>query len=62
VGNKIDWTLTQEGERIRINDFEGQPFNKIAVGVDPGHYALCATVKGVEGCQYGEVLPDPRQK
>ncbi len=61
VGNKIDWTLTQEGEHVRINDFEGQPFNKIAVGINPGHYVLCATVKGIEGCQYGEVEPDPRQ-
>src|SRR5438477_2883145 len=61
VGTRIDWTLDQEGEKVRINDCPDQPFNKIAVGVNPGHYILCAEVKAVKGCQYGEVEPDPRQ-
>ena len=60
VGTRIDWTLDQDGERVRINDFPDQPFNKIAVPINPGHYILCATVKGIEGCQFGEVEPDPR--
>ncbi len=61
IGSRIDWTLEQEGERVRINDFPDQPFNKIAVPINPGHYTLCAEVKAVRGCQYGEVEPDPRQ-
>jgi hypothetical protein len=61
VGSRIDWTLEQEGEHVLINDFPDQPFNKIATPLNPGHYTLCATVKAVQGCQHGEVEPDPRQ-
>lgn len=60
VGTRIDWTFEQEGEHVRVNDFPDQPFNKIVTAVDPGHWTLCAEVKGVRGCQFGEVVPDPR--
>ena len=32
-------------------------FNKDLVGLRPGPFSLCATVKGVTGCLGGEVIP-----
>ena len=55
IGDQIDWTFEQEGEHVRLNDFADVPFNKTAVGIKPGHWNLCATVKGFQGCQFGEV-------
>jgi hypothetical protein len=61
IGNQIDWTFEQEGEHVRLNDFaDDVPFNKILTAVNPGHWTLCATVKAFKGCQFGEVVPDPR--
>ena len=62
IGSRIEWTLEQEGEHVRINDFPDVPFNKIAVPINPGHYVLCAEVKAVKGCQYGEVEPNPLEQ
>jgi hypothetical protein len=56
VGSRIDWTLEQEGEKVRVSDFEGQAFNKIVFAASGGHYNLCAEVKGIKGCQFGEVV------
>lgn len=56
VGNRIDWTFQQEGEHVNLNDFPDVPFNKILTGVNPGHWLLCAEVKGIKGCQFGEVV------
>lgn len=55
IGKRIEWTLEQEGEVVRLHDWPDQPFNKTAVGIKPGHWNLCATVKGFQGCQFGEV-------
>ncbi|HYU42773.1 MAG TPA: hypothetical protein VEQ84_11550 [Vicinamibacteria bacterium] len=60
IGNRIDWTFEQEGEHVRVNDFPDVSFNKIVTAVNPGHWLLCAEVKGIKGCQFGEVEPDPR--
>jgi hypothetical protein len=60
IGNRIDWTLDQEGERVRVNDFPDVAFNKVVTAVNTGHWILCAEVKGIKGCQFGEVMPDPR--
>jgi hypothetical protein len=32
-------------------------FNKDLLGLRPGEFSLCATVKGVEGCLHGFVIP-----
>ena len=56
-GNQIEWVLKQEGEIVRMDDLEGQPFNKNLYGLNHGHFTLCATVREVEGCLYGEVIP-----
>ena len=40
---------------IILPDWPDQAFTKTAVAVKPGHWKLCATVKGFEGCQHGEV-------
>jgi hypothetical protein len=55
VGNRIEWTFEQEDEIIRLHDWPDQAFNKTAVALKPGHWVLCATVKGFQGCQHGEV-------
>jgi hypothetical protein len=54
-GDRIDWTLTQEFTVVRMDDFPGVAFNKSLTAVAPGHFQLCAVVKGVRGCLNGEV-------
>ena len=39
-----------------MDDPQGNPFNKVLRGLDPGAFRLCATVQGIEGCMDGEVL------
>lgn len=60
IGNRVDWTFEQEGEHVRVNDFPDVAFNKILTAVNAGHWLLCAEIKGIKGCQFGEVVPDPR--
>jgi hypothetical protein len=57
VGDRIEWSLDQESEHVRVSDFADVDFNKIVFGVDPGHYILCAQIKAFRGCQFGEVEP-----
>jgi hypothetical protein len=61
VGGDISWRLEQAGDVVAINDDAHNEFNKMAVGRNPGRYSLCATSHGVEGCQHGEIVADPRR-
>ena len=61
VGNDISWRLEQAGDPVIVHDDPHNAFNKTVVALNAGRYALCATSHGVEGCQYGEVVPDPRR-
>ncbi len=61
VGGDIAWRLEQAGDAVVVHDVPDNDFNKTVVALNAGHYALCATSHGVEGCQYGEVVPDPRR-
>jgi hypothetical protein len=54
-GPNISWVLKEGAEHITLHD-DDQAFNKTLVGVSKGHFTLCATVKGVEGCLHGEVI------
>jgi hypothetical protein len=54
-GDRIDWTLEQEIPIVRMDEYEGVPFNKTLTAQNPGHFKLCAIVKGVKGCLDGEV-------
>ncbi len=56
-GEQIQWTLSQEDRYVRVDDQEGVPFNKVLFGLAPGHFSLCATVRGIQGCLNGEVIP-----
>jgi hypothetical protein len=56
-GEQIQWTLAQEDRHVRMDDQDGVPFNKVLFGLTPGHFSLCATVRGVQGCLHGEVIP-----
>lgn len=58
-GDRIDWTLEQEIPIVRMDDYPGVPFNKTLTAQNPGHFKLCATVKGVRGCLDGEVQDSP---
>jgi hypothetical protein len=63
-GDRIDWRLVNEDQAVRVEDFPDITFNKQIVALKPGHFTLCATVKGVEGCLHGEVprvWPPPAQ-
>jgi hypothetical protein len=44
---------------VRMDDFPGVPFNKTLTAQNPGHFKLCAVVKGVRGCLDGEVKDSP---
>jgi hypothetical protein len=54
-GPNVSWVLKEGAEHIRLYD-DDQAFNKTLIGVSKGHFTLCATVKGVEGCLHGEVI------
>jgi hypothetical protein len=61
VGTDIVWSLEQGRDKIIVHDYpDGNPFNKILVPQNVGHYQICATSNGVLGCQDAEVLPDLR--
>ena len=57
----VAWRLDEGASVVVVHDDAGNAFNKTVVPLAPGRYALCATSHGVEGCQYAEVLPDPRR-
>jgi hypothetical protein len=54
-GERIEWTLSQEDTIVQMDEFPGVAFNKTLTARHPGHFTLCATVKGVRGCLEGEV-------
>ena len=54
-GPNIDWVLKDGGQYVDVFD-DVQTFNKTLIGRAKGHFTLCATVKGVEGCLHGEVI------
>ena len=54
-GPTIDWFLKEGAQVVRVHD-DTQIFNKTLVGLARGHFSLCATLKGVEGCLHGEVI------
>jgi hypothetical protein len=56
-GEQIQWVLRQEDSYVRADEQPGVPFNKVLFGLAPGHFSLCATVRGIEGCLNGEVIP-----
>jgi hypothetical protein len=55
-GPTVAWVLKEGAEHVRVHDDPDQAFNKTLVGLSKGHFTLCATVKGVEGCLHGEVI------
>jgi len=58
-GERIDWTLEQEIPIVGMEDYTGVPFNKTLTAQNPGHFKLCAIVKGIKGCLDGEVKGSP---
>jgi hypothetical protein len=60
VDGDISWRFEQEGDIAVVHDDDENAFNKQVVGRNAGRYTLCATSHGVEGCQHGEILRDPR--
>lgn len=61
IGTDVAWRLEQAGEVVNVHDDASNPFNKMLVGRNAGRYSLCATSHGIEGCQHGEVVADPRR-
>ena len=57
-GPVIDWELESGGAFVEVRDPSfPSDFNKDLVGLQPGPFSLCATVKGVKGCLNGTVTP-----
>jgi hypothetical protein len=55
-GPNIYWMLRSGDDMVKVIDDLDQPFNKQLLGVAPGGFALCAVVRGVEGCLNGNVI------
>jgi hypothetical protein len=56
-GTDITWELTQADDYVDMQeDPEGNDFNKVMRGLDPGWFTLCATVGGVQACANFEVV------
>ena len=59
-GNEIEWDLREGADVVRVDpDWRFKnPFNKVLrpTGVT-GHFTLCATVLGKEGCLGGQTIP-----
>ena len=55
-GPEIAWRFVQGDDVVRAEDVSEQAFNKVLYPLKPGHFGLCATVKGKEGCVDGEVV------
>jgi hypothetical protein len=57
-GPNIEWFVLYGEEFIDVQapTFQSN-FNKDVVGVSPGAFGLCATVRGVTGCLIGTVIP-----
>jgi hypothetical protein len=59
-GPEIEWDLREGEEVVRVDPDTrfSNPFNKILrPRGEPGHFYLCATVLGKEGCLFGRVIP-----
>ena len=57
-GPDIEWSLENGGSSVSVeNPTFASDFNKDLVGLRPGSFLLCATVKAVTGCLGGEVIP-----
>jgi hypothetical protein len=55
-GPQIEWLLQQEERIVDVDEFPGVAFNKNVTPRALGHFNLCAVVKGVQGCLFGEVI------
>jgi len=57
-GPEISWNLMWGNGTVEVKKptFPSD-FNKDVLGLRPGEFSLCATVKGVEGCLHGFVIP-----
>jgi hypothetical protein len=57
-GPQIDWELKWGNGTVDVRKPTfASDFNKDLFGARPGEFSLCATVKGVEGCLHGFVIP-----
>jgi hypothetical protein len=56
-GPNIEWALTSGGNSVDVQaPTFASDFNKDVVGVRPGSFVLCATVKAVTGCLSADVV------
>jgi hypothetical protein len=59
-GNDVSWNLRSGAENVSVYPAgDGNIFNYIVQARQVGTFSLCATVKGVEGCLNGRVVPYP---
>jgi hypothetical protein len=57
-GPNIEWRLMWGSGTVEVKKPTfASDFNKDVLGLRPGEFSLCATVKGVEGCLHGFVIP-----
>ena len=57
-GPNISWNLMWGDRSVEVKKPTfASDFNKDLLGLRPGEFSLCATVKGVEGCLHGFVIP-----
>jgi len=57
-GPDIEWRFHQDiPDTVLLEDFPNIDFNKKLTGLKAGHFGLCATIQGIEGCLDGTVIP-----
>lgn len=55
-GPDIEWRLDSGHGNVDVKDHPTEAFNKDVIGLQPGKFSLCATVRGVLGCLDGLVI------
>jgi hypothetical protein len=59
-GTDITWQLRSGADKVAVYPaLDGNLFNYIVQAKAVGSFSLCATVKGIEGCLNGRVVPYP---
>jgi hypothetical protein len=59
-GTEVSWRLRSGEEVVSVDPaLDGKIFNYIVQAKAVGSFSLCATVRGMEGCLNGRVIPYP---
>ena len=55
-GDEIKWTLVDGGDNVDIGDDPASTFNKVAHGIQPGDWTICADILQFGGCLHAKTI------